>query len=120
MCCRNMDKAEEAASEIRAQCEPNENNGSLVLYQLDLSNLSKVKKCAEEILQKEPKIDILINNAGIFCAPDKNTEDGFESHFGVNHLGPFLFTMILLPKIIETSHARIINISSTGHKCKLL
>lgn len=83
---------------------------------MDLNSFQSIKKCAEDILKTENQINILVNNAGVMVPPNRLTEDGFETHFGVNHLGHFLFTMILLPKIIESAPARIINVSSMAHK----
>lgn len=112
-----MAKAQEVADEIKAQ-EPNDNQGELVIRQLDLNSLNKVRECAQEILDTESKIHILINNAGIFGSSERLTDDGFEMHFGVNHLGHFLFTLLLLPRIIESGPARIITIASSLHRCK--
>ena len=113
MACRNFELANKAADEIRA-----ETGGDIKLVHLDLSSLNSVRKCAKEILQEENRIDILINNAGLFTATStKKTGDGFELHMGTNHLGHFLFTNLLLDKIKAADEpARIINVSSMGHK----
>lgn len=115
--CRNIEKANEAVEDIKKQCASQEQNlGTIVVQQLDLNNLSLVKQCAQQLMESEKRIDLLINNAGIMITPNRFTEDGFESHFGVNHLGHFLFTLLLLPRIIESTPARIVNVSSVAHE----
>lgn len=112
MVCRNMDKANIAAKEIR-----NEANGEVVVYQMKLDSLKSVRKCAEEINNGEEKIDILINNAGVLNTNFEKTEDGFELHMGINHLGHFLFTNLLLDKMKSNRNpCRIINVSSLIYK----
>jgi NAD(P)-dependent dehydrogenase (short-subunit alcohol dehydrogenase family) len=74
-----------------------------------------VRACAET-LQDEARIDVLINNAGIMVPPRELTEDGFESQFGVNHLGPFALTSLMLDKLREVPDARVVNTSSIAHK----
>ncbi|KZF26820.1 NAD(P)-binding protein [Xylona heveae TC161] len=84
---------------------------------LDLSSLKQVRKAAAEVNGYPESIDVLINNAGIMASPFSLTEDGFESQFGVNHLGHFLFTNLIMPKILAAGPgARIVNISSRGHQ----
>jgi len=78
------------------------------LLQLDLGALSSVRSCAQEIRHKYSKIDILVNNAG-FTAYAKElgqTKDGFETHMGVNHLGPLLFTHLLLDLVKNAAPSR--------------
>lgn len=88
---------------------------------MNLSSLASIKKCAQYLLAVESNIHILINNAGVFLHPFEKTEDNFETHFQVNHLGHFLLTLLLLPKIQESGPGcRIINVSSLAHKCELL
>lgn len=113
--CRSLERANKAAEEIQNECQSQENLGTIVVKKLDLNNLSLVRQCAKGLLESEQRIDLLINNAGIMCAPNHFTDDGFEAHFGVNHLGHFLFTLLLLPRIIESAPARIVNVSSIAH-----
>ncbi|KAJ1507658.1 hypothetical protein HMI55_000688 [Coelomomyces lativittatus] len=80
---------------------------------LDLSSLQHVVSAAESILSRKIKIDCLINNAGIMACPYSVTKDGIESQFGVNHLGHFVFTLMLLPALPKNS--RIVNLSSIAH-----
>ncbi|KAL1493226.1 hypothetical protein ABEB36_011319 [Hypothenemus hampei] len=116
MACRNIEKATEAANEIKSSCISKENVGELVVEELDLTSLQSVRKCAETILNKESKINLLVNNAGVMMCPQQLTTDGFEMQFGTNHLGHFLLTLLLLPKIIQSTPARIVNVSSTAHE----
>ncbi|KAL1493224.1 hypothetical protein ABEB36_011317 [Hypothenemus hampei] len=116
MACRNIEKTTEAANEIKSSCISKENVGELVVEELDLTSLQSVRKCAETILNKESKINLLVNNAGVMMCPQQLTTDGFEMHFGTNHLGHFLFTLLLLPKIIQSAPARIVNVSALLHQ----
>jgi retinol dehydrogenase 12 len=81
---------------------------------LDLSSLRAVKESAERFLATGRPLDVLVNNAGIAAAPGL-TQDGFEVTFGTNHLGPFLFTSLLLPRLQQAKRARIVNVASRAH-----
>lgn len=83
--------------------------------QLDLSSLDSVREFSRKFHEKENRLDILINNAGIFDIPKTFTKDGFEKQMGVNHLGPFLLTHLLLDLLKEGAPSRIINVSSAFH-----
>jgi NAD(P)-dependent dehydrogenase (short-subunit alcohol dehydrogenase family) len=87
-----------------------------VFVQLDLASLDSVRKFAAKILEEEPRIDILINNAGVINSTYRESADGFESTFAVNHLGHFLLTNLLLDRIKEAPSARIVNVSSIAYK----
>ena len=110
--CRNMEKGKEALKEIQ------ERSGStnVFLEKLDLASLDSVRKFADNILNTEPRLDILINNAGVMACPYQKTADGFEMQFGTNHLGHFLLTMLLLDRLKRSAPSRIITVSSLGHK----
>lgn len=82
---------------------------------LDLASLRAVKESAERFLATGRSLDVLINNAGIAAAPGV-TQDGFEVTFGTNHLGPFLLTSLLLPRLQEAKRARIVNVASRAHQ----
>lgn len=115
MACRDVQKAEEAAAEIRAGVADTAGAGQLVVRRLDLAHLQSVRECATEILETESKIHILINNAGIMACPRMETEDGLEMQLGVNHYGHFLFTCLLLPRLIQSAPARVVTVSSVAH-----
>jgi dehydrogenase/reductase SDR family protein 13 len=82
---------------------------------LDLASLRAVKESAERFLSTGRPLDVLINNAGIAATPGV-TQDGFEVTFGTNHLGPFLLTSLLLPRLQEAKRARIVNVASRAHQ----
>jgi NAD(P)-dependent dehydrogenase (short-subunit alcohol dehydrogenase family) len=73
-------------------------------------------RAAAERASKEPRIDVLVNNAGVSMTPLMRTKQGFELQFGVNHLGCFALTALLLPKLAETQGARVVVTSSPSHK----
>jgi NAD(P)-dependent dehydrogenase (short-subunit alcohol dehydrogenase family) len=83
---------------------------------LDLADLSSVRVFAEGFAAPGRSLDLLINNAGIMAAPRRLTGDGFESHFGTNHLGPFALTGRLLPVLLEAPAPRVVTVSSTMHR----
>lgn len=118
MACRNEQKAQEAAQDIKKQCQNKQNVGELIVVPLDLSSLKSVRSCAQHLLEKEKRIDLLINNAGIMMCPHSKTEEGFEMQVGTNHFGHFLLTLLLLPKIIQSAPARIVTVSSMASRSK--
>lgn len=119
MACRDVTKAEKAKNDILKNTTECPHPGTLIVKKLNLASMKSIKKFAEEILQQENKINLLINNAGLaFVSPRSLTEDGFELHFGTNYLGHFLLTVLLLPRMIESGPGRIINLSSVAHYCK--
>lgn len=112
LACRDMAKAEKVAREIRETTA----NKNILVKKLDLASLKSIRSFGEEIMREESRLDILINNAGIMRCPHWKTEDGFEMQFGVNHLGHFLLTNLLIDLLKKTSPSRIINVSSLYHK----
>ena len=109
--CRSKDKAQQARETILKR-HP---EADVAIIALDLSDLASVKKAADAVA-KEARLDVLINNAGIMIPPYELTRDGFESQFGINHLGPFALTGLLLDKLRATPGARIVSTSSIAHK----
>lgn len=112
MACRDLDKANSAAKEVQKES----GNGEIFVKKLDLASIDSIKAFAEEILNSEAKLDILINNAGIMRCPHWKTKDGFEMQFGVNHLGHFLLTNLLIDLLKKSAPCRVVNVSSLAHK----
>lgn len=111
MGCRRVDEGEARASEIRA-----ENPGAkLDVRALDLGNLASVRAFAETVNADINRLDGLINNAGVMNTDEGKTADGFETQIGVNHLGHFLLTSLLLDLLKASAPARIVNVSSCFH-----
>ncbi|KAJ3371317.1 hypothetical protein HDU91_005344 [Kappamyces sp. JEL0680] len=106
---RNRDKTQGVIDDIIKTT----GNPKVEFLQLQLDDLASVKAAAQALLDRgsDFKIDILMNNAGIASIPGL-TKDGYEIQFGTNHLGPFLFTELLLPLVKRTDHARIVFLSS--------
>ncbi|XP_072532838.1 retinol dehydrogenase 14a [Salminus brasiliensis] len=114
MACRSTERAEQAAQEIRQ--EAGQEQGELRVKLLDLASLKSVRSFCDEIIKEEPRIDVLINNAGVYQCPYEKTEDGFEMQFGVNHLGHFLLTHLLLDLLKRSAPSRIVVVSSKLYK----
>ena len=112
LACRSSEKGEKAAVEVRRRS----GNDNVVFRLLDLSSLESVRRFASTMLDEEPQIDILVNNAGVMACPYTKTVDGFEMQFGVNHLGHFLLTNLLLDRLKEAKAARIVNVSSIAYR----
>ncbi|KAG8511768.1 Retinol dehydrogenase 12, partial [Galemys pyrenaicus] len=109
--CRDVLKGESAASEIRADTK----NIQVLVRKLDLSDTKSIRAFAEGFLAEEKQLHILINNAGVMMCPYSKTADGFETQLGVNHLGHFLLTHLLLERLKESAPARVVNLSSVVH-----
>ena len=110
--CRNEEKGQKAVETVIARSQ----NKDVVFSQVDLASLKSVRAFSARMLEEEPHIDILINNAGVMDTPYTKTEDGFELQFGVNHLAHFLLTNLLLERLKEAPAARVVNVSSRAHK----
>ena len=113
MACRDLKKGETALNDIV------EKTGSknVVLKQLDLASLKSIREFAENVNKNEPRLHVLINNAGVMLVPElTKTEDGFEMQMGVNHLGHFLLTNLLLDLLKKSTPSRIVVVSSVGHE----
>jgi NAD(P)-dependent dehydrogenase (short-subunit alcohol dehydrogenase family) len=89
--------------------------GSVEIMALDLASLSSVRRFAEAFLAKYDRLDGLVNNAGVMAPPKGKTEDGFETQFGINHLGHFLLTELLLDTLKASAPSRIVCVSSVAH-----
>jgi len=86
------------------------------LFQADFERLAEVRQVARQIRDELERIDVLLNNAGVAMLGRRETPDGFETTFAVNHLAPFLLTHGLLPCLLETPGARIVNVASDAHR----
>jgi len=109
--CRRMDEAQARVEEIRAE-QP---GASLQPVKLDLSDLSSVRGFAEVFVASHDRLDVLVNNAGVMNTPPKRTKDGFELQLGVNHLGHFLLTDLLLDRLKASAPSRVVIVSSCYH-----
>jgi retinol dehydrogenase-13 len=108
---RNLQKAEDVRNTIASDSAVN-----IDIVIADFIDLDSVRSAARLILEKYPKIHLLINSAGVFSTKKVATPNGFELCFCVNHLAPFLLTRLLLDRIIESAPARIIQLNSQGHR----
>ncbi|MEU4428040.1 oxidoreductase [Actinoplanes sp. NPDC024001] len=108
MAVRNPAKATAAADHVRA-AHP---GASVEVVELDLSSLASVERAATRILAAHPVIDLLVDNAGVMAMPQGRTADGFETQFGVNHLGHWALTAHLLPAVVRARSARVVTITS--------
>jgi NAD(P)-dependent dehydrogenase (short-subunit alcohol dehydrogenase family) len=90
-------------------------NAAIEIMPLDLSSLASIRTFAGRFAEKHPQLHVLINNAGVYCAKRQETADGFEKTIGINYLGPFLLTHLLLPVLKRTPDARIVNVSSNAY-----
>jgi NAD(P)-dependent dehydrogenase (short-subunit alcohol dehydrogenase family) len=111
MVARNKERGEAAKSEIIRQSQ----NNSVDLLLADLSSLESVRQVAAEFQEQYSKLDVLINNAGLFNQRRHVTTDGYEATFATNYLAPFLLTNLLLGPLKTGAPSRIINVSSVGH-----
>jgi NAD(P)-dependent dehydrogenase (short-subunit alcohol dehydrogenase family) len=112
LACRNEEKGREAARRIQ-EASP----GAVVeLEALDLSSLASVHGFAKQLHATHPRVDLLINNAGLMWTPPGTTADGYELQFGTNHLGHFALTGQVLDLLLTVPGSRVVTISSVGHR----
>jgi len=109
---RNAAKAEQTRKELLAD-RP---DAEIEIHLADLSKLDDIRRVVPALLEACPKIDVLLNNAGIVMMKRTETPDGFESMFGINHLAYYLMTRLLLDRIVENPSARIVSVSSEAHR----
>jgi NAD(P)-dependent dehydrogenase (short-subunit alcohol dehydrogenase family) len=109
---RDLDKAKRATSEVSQAAA--ENGASLELIELDLASLKSVRTAADKLVADGRLFDVIIANAGVMATPFGKTEDGFETQFGTNHLGHFVFVN-RIAKLIKDG-GRLVNLSSSGHR----
>ena len=111
---RNLDKGKEAAAQI-SRTAP---GAEVTLQRLDLGSLQSVREAAEELKATHPRIDLLINNAGLMYPPKGHTEDGFELQFGTNHLAHFALTGLLLDNLLPVEGSRVVVVASMAHNIR--
>jgi len=112
LACRDLAKAGRAAEQIAAVA----GRTHVRVVHLDLSRLASVRAAAEEIRSACPRLDLMINNAGVMAVPYHRTEDGFELTLATNHLGHFALTGLVLDRLLGTGGSRIVTVSSIGHR----
>jgi NAD(P)-dependent dehydrogenase (short-subunit alcohol dehydrogenase family) len=112
LACRDTGQAARAAAWLRAE----DGRAGVQVVRLDLASLSSVHEAAGEIRSACPRLDLLINNAGVMAVPYHRTEDGFELTFATNHLGHFALTGLLMDPLLATPGSRIVTVSSRGHE----
>lgn len=108
--CRSTHKAAEAMARIKSEVP----EADLKFVALDLASQKSIRACAAEFLDHESKLDLLINNAGL-AGPKGLTEEGIELTFGVNHIGHFLLTMLLIDAVVAADSGRVVTVSSKAH-----
>ena len=111
---RDTAKGEEAAARIR-KLTP---GADVAVHKLDLGSLASVRTAGAELAAAYPRIDLLINNAGVMYPPKSTTADGFELQFGTNHLGHFALTGLLLNNLLPVDNSRVVVVASIAHKIK--
>jgi len=112
MASRNREKCEAARDKILKK-QP---KAQLDIILLDLNSLASVRTFAAEYKDKYDRLDLLVNNAGLMMPPYQKTEDGFESQIGVNHLGHFLLTGLLIDLLKQSPGSRVVSLSSIAHR----
>lgn len=106
---RDVGKGKQAAAGIA---------GDTAVQELDLTSLESIRSAAADLRAAYPRIDLLINNAGVMYTPKSTTADGFELQFGTNHLGHFALTGLLLDHLLSVPGSRIVTVSSVGHRIR--
>jgi len=106
---RDVEKGKRAAARI---------TGDVTVQALDLTSLDSIRSAAADLRAAHPRIDLLINNAGVMYTPRQTTADGFELQFGTNHLGHFALTGLLLDRLLPVPGSRVVTVSSNGHRIR--
>jgi len=112
LACRHLDRGRAARARILAESP----DAQVEVLTLDLGSLASVRQCAEHVSTTRSRLDVLVNNAGVMAIPRTLTQDGFEMQLGVNHLGHFALTGLLLPQLLAAQTARVVNVSSLASK----
>ena len=114
MAVRDTAKGDAAAARIRALSP----GADVTVRKLDLGSLASVRDAAAEMAETYPRIDLLINNAGVMYPPKQTTADGFELQFGTNHLGHFALTGLLLKNLLDVEGSRVVVVASIAHNIR--
>lgn len=112
MACRDLGRSSEALAEVRALS----GSDQVHLMRLDLASQGSIRAFVEAFTQRFDRLDVLVNNAGVASPARKLTADGFELHFGINHLGSFLLTTLLLPVLERTAPSRVLVVAGSASK----
>ena len=112
MGCRDPQRGENALAEMREAAS----GVTVELERLDLADLASVREFAAAVCERHPKLDLLINNAGVMATPRAETKDGFELQIGTNHLGHFALTGLLFDRLTAAREARVVTVSSGAHR----
>ncbi|RNA18067.1 retinol dehydrogenase 13-like [Brachionus plicatilis] len=116
LACRDLNRANEAAEKIKFETA----NVNVYVEKLDLASLESIRNFVKNFREKFQRLDILINNAGLLTSSYVETKDGFETQFGVMHLGHFYLTYLLLDFLKSSKPSRVVNLTSEAHRfCKL-
>ena len=110
MACRSLERAQAARHEI-VQAHP---SSVVDVLPLDLTSLDSVRRCAMEFNLRYPRLDVLLNNAGVMATPRLRSEDGFELQFGANHLGHFALSGLLLERLLAAPSSRVVTVYSVA------
>ena len=108
---RDVEKGKQAAARLGSAAD-------VTVQELDLSSLESVRAAAADLHGSLPKIDLLVNNAGVMYPPRQTTRDGFELQFGTNHLGHFAFTGLLLDLLLPVEASRVVTVASIAHRIR--
>ena len=111
---RDTEKGKAAAARIAGSAP----GADVTVQPLDLASLDSVRAAAAELRARHPRIDLLINNAGVMFTPRQATRDGFELQLGTNHLGHFALTGLLLEQMLPVPGSRVVTVSSTAHRLR--
>ena len=106
---RDVEKGHRAATRMA---------GDVTVQALDLGSLDSVRSAAADLRATHPRLDLLVNNAGVMYTPRRTTADGFELQFGTNHLGHFALTGLLLDRLLPVPGSRVVTVSSVGHRIR--
>ena len=109
---RSVERGKKVADELAADT----GNSNISVAEMDLIDYQSVRQFAQDFLAKHDRLDLLINNAGIMACPLARSQEGYESQFATNHLGHFLLTCLLAPALINAAPARVVALSSIGHR----